>query len=862
MYADRRIIGEKISNPSIISRHVASSSQESKCKGIDIVRCEPRKAGATSVERRQSLVNNESVVRRRRPEILCPDLNLSPISCQPYILPSEINYCTGGGQSSYYSDSSYIADNQTATSYVNTATELRTVSRQIKSKESEQTKSPTIEPYKGYYFRKDKFSEERRERNSSYRKKGYGGYGGSYGSPNSPKPSQLRRSSIAKAGSSDAQQSNHEFKPDSQRMGVEVKKSDRGSPLGLAQNSSRVKPPDACRDRNGSFTTLSAITGLSGSSNTSLTRNLNPKDKTSRCAYWGDGHERAPSQGFHSGSSSSDQRQSLAVLPSDSSIISESLVSHKRDDFDSRYNLSCPSFDLSPALATFGNGQDLSIDAAEANEVDEVLFRNSIDLPTTALEDNNQSHSLFTSIEQSSLPQSQAADSHDWWKSGKLPEQYGIPQLNQENLEPISFSCYTPQDANFAALSPEFSEWTKNSILCKPSIPAKVSGSLYDNSDFLTSPPSSLKYSLPYVPNDSKCADIKRSRPAENTNSATTLSGVDQYCERSSAKRRKIDSKSHSDETSERKLACPFFKRDPERYKNKRSCPGPGWPTVHRLKGHLYKCHKKPLQCDRCSQCFQTPELRSEHQRSADACAVGPIDAVDGFDTFQETQLKSKGRVPGVQTEEDKWRRVWTILFPKDTEEKIPDPFYVIPTDCDESKGSSAKPALLPDDFEVFLWEKLEGVVEKRIKEAIRDEDESVEDGFKRRMIDITRDCTMEIFRDYRHLKKKEVEPSEMSPKNLLEEEPLAATSTPALSSGSTGEEMASSTKKTPNQSPDRPEVRVIDPRLLLAPRFGNVDMDTYGMGDQWGENHLGIDEGEQLSKWQGKQPLYPRKSL
>jgi hypothetical protein len=33
-----------------------------------------------------------------------------------------------------------------------------------------------------------------------------------------------------------------------------------------------------------------------------------------------------------------------------------------------------------------------------------------------------------------------------------------------------------------------------------------------------------------------------------------------------------------------RKLACPFFKHDPELYNDRRTCTGPGWITVHRVK--------------------------------------------------------------------------------------------------------------------------------------------------------------------------------------------------------------------------------------------------------------------------------------
>ena len=32
------------------------------------------------------------------------------------------------------------------------------------------------------------------------------------------------------------------------------------------------------------------------------------------------------------------------------------------------------------------------------------------------------------------------------------------------------------------------------------------------------------------------------------------------------------------------RLACPFFKKNPRRYRLSRSCPGPGWSTVHRVK--------------------------------------------------------------------------------------------------------------------------------------------------------------------------------------------------------------------------------------------------------------------------------------
>lgn len=34
----------------------------------------------------------------------------------------------------------------------------------------------------------------------------------------------------------------------------------------------------------------------------------------------------------------------------------------------------------------------------------------------------------------------------------------------------------------------------------------------------------------------------------------------------------------------QRRFACPFFKRNPGRYQEVRSCPGPGYKSIHRLK--------------------------------------------------------------------------------------------------------------------------------------------------------------------------------------------------------------------------------------------------------------------------------------
>lgn len=49
-------------------------------------------------------------------------------------------------------------------------------------------------------------------------------------------------------------------------------------------------------------------------------------------------------------------------------------------------------------------------------------------------------------------------------------------------------------------------------------------------------------------------------------------------------KRRRVSVTTNEDSETGPRFACPFFKHDPGRYRSRRTCPGPGWPTVHRMK--------------------------------------------------------------------------------------------------------------------------------------------------------------------------------------------------------------------------------------------------------------------------------------
>lgn len=126
-------------------------------------------------------------------------------------------------------------------------------------------------------------------------------------------------------------------------------------------------------------------------------------------------------------------------------------------------------------------------------------------------------------------------------------------------------------------------------------------------------------------------------------------------------------------------LACPYFKYDPTKYVGKdwRNCCGPGWPSVHRMKEHLYKHHRQPkFVCERCGLFFQDEENLKDHRRQIAPCVLQELKPMDGFDSKQEIKLKSRKRVVTELPEVEKWKQTYRILFPHVPGAQIPSPFY------------------------------------------------------------------------------------------------------------------------------------------------------------------------------------------
>lgn len=214
--------------------------------------------------------------------------------------------------------------------------------------------------------------------------------------------------------------------------------------------------------------------------------------------------------------------------------------------------------------------------------------------------------------------------------------------------------------------------------------------------------------------------------------------------------------KAKSEEAEVKRLACPFFKRNPHRYKDQSKCVGPGWLTVHRLKEHLYRRHMLPIHCYRCREIFPSDRLLQLHSRAKTQCAVrdeaSGEQELEGIDATQERLLRSRRRTD--KSEGDKWRDVFRICFPADAPDCIPTPWFELPPAWGGEAGGHApgSPASDIARYEEFLRRELPRRVRGELEVRIEQELSPVEESLKRQLVDIVRDMQQRLFADFRKL--------------------------------------------------------------------------------------------------------------
>lgn len=204
--------------------------------------------------------------------------------------------------------------------------------------------------------------------------------------------------------------------------------------------------------------------------------------------------------------------------------------------------------------------------------------------------------------------------------------------------------------------------------------------------------------------------------------------------------------KAKTEEAEVKRLACPFFKRDPHRYQHQGKCVGPGWTTVHRLKEHLYRRHRLPVHCLRCHEVFLNEQGLEQHSQSQVPCQrTAGAKTLEGITSSQERQLRSRKRSD--RTEKEKWRDVYRICFPLKEDEDptpIPNPYFELPTQAENGgPGQMAR-------YDEYMARELPRRVKRALELRIEQEFSPVEESLKRQLPDIVRGLYQTLSEDFR----------------------------------------------------------------------------------------------------------------
>lgn len=212
-----------------------------------------------------------------------------------------------------------------------------------------------------------------------------------------------------------------------------------------------------------------------------------------------------------------------------------------------------------------------------------------------------------------------------------------------------------------------------------------------------------------------------------------------------------------SSKTGEKRFACPYYKSNPGKFRQKRTCCGPGWPTVHRVKEHLYRCHT--IGKHTCSRCLKKCKSASEllaHQRASVPCETRTDAFPEGTMTpSQEEALRIKKRVPPNTTEEQRWNEVYLVLFPEETG-VLPSPFYEDePTETrvpENSKQSEISDPWLcgASEYERYLSHSLPPRVQRELEREVQREFGFVGDAAQtQKVVDMVQKLQLRLFRQF-----------------------------------------------------------------------------------------------------------------
>lgn len=81
-----------------------------------------------------------------------------------------------------------------------------------------------------------------------------------------------------------------------------------------------------------------------------------------------------------------------------------------------------------------------------------------------------------------------------------------------------------------------------------------------------------------------------------------------------------------------------------------------------------------PIQCVRCWLFFKDQENLNIHISATNICERRDGEAAEGITPSTEKRLRSRKKLSGGQTDNDRWRDIYRMLFLGVTDEDIPSP--------------------------------------------------------------------------------------------------------------------------------------------------------------------------------------------
>lgn len=115
------------------------------------------------------------------------------------------------------------------------------------------------------------------------------------------------------------------------------------------------------------------------------------------------------------------------------------------------------------------------------------------------------------------------------------------------------------------------------------------------------------------------------------------------------------------------RLACPFYKFDPVRY---RRCHAHVLKRNSYVKQHLFRAHRQPPYCIICLEALPGDEALKDHLR-AQQCQKREYVPPDGINPEQERKLKSRLGLQS-KSEIEQWFEIYAIIFPGAQKPKSP----------------------------------------------------------------------------------------------------------------------------------------------------------------------------------------------